>query len=370
MILKNGFPNLTELNLSENRCTDFENIVINEGDFSKLKSIDLTSNKIEESEGVGLLNRFPVIENVNLAYNSLSEIKGVANISNLKMLNLRGNLLSDIEFIKSLVTLENCESLRITENPISKAKDPVHIKYLCIASLNKIKIYNGTVLAPYEVKDCRIYYWRNSFHEFFLKEKTSHEKYIFSQFLLAARSLYPKIEYYIKQYDLPYDAPGQPNYKEFIGQSDEFLKQQTEILIDVNKHAEEEMQKQVKLEKSSSPYMQLNNVKKDSIQIFVKKKNLANQKRQKAMFCVMKFVYNDVAIAKKIPNRVAFSFVINFVKAQFKLSNKKGISLVWEKESEVGGPREEVPILDTKTKIKELITTSHARIKVLYNEQA
>ena len=286
------------------------------------------------------------------------------------MLNLRGNRLADTEFIKSLVNLQHCESIRITENPISKAKDPVHIKYLCIASLNKIKIYNGTVLAPYEVKDCRIYYWRNSFHEFFLKEKTSHEKYIFSQFLLWARPLYPKIEFYIKQYDLPYDAPGQPNYKEFIGQNDLFLTQQTEILLDANKHAEEEIQRQIKLQESSSPYQQLNNVKKDSIQIFVQKKNHPNQIKKKSMFCLIKFVYNDVAIAKKIPYRVAFSFVINFAKAQFKLANKKGISLVWMKESEGEGPREEVPILDTKMKIRDLITLEHVRIKVLYNEQA
>lgn len=367
MYLKKSLPNLNEINLSENLCNDFENIRIEEEEFSKLKSIDLSNNQIISSEGLALLNRFPAIENINLAYNTLTEIKGLIEIKNLKSLNLRGNLLQSHEFIKNLVKLPTCESLRITENPILETKDPVHIKYLCIASLDKIKIFNGSEQKKYEIKDCRIYYWRNSFHEFFLKHNTTHQKYIFSEYLVEARKLYPKIEHYLRIYDLPYDAPHQPHYKELIGKSDSELQIETQKVHDKLKNKKSCTKKQV-FPEDKIPTMKLNKVTyKNGIEILVTKKN----KKRETMFIKIKFVYNNKLIPKKIPKRVDFSFVINFVKAQFKLSNKKGINLVWMKnhENQVEDT-EKIPIDNLKTKIKDLISGDNARIEIFYNEEA
>jgi hypothetical protein len=302
MLIKNGFPVLEELVLSKNKCLDFESIEIKEGELQHLKSLDLSENQITSSHAVDLLNKFPNLENLNLTGNYLVDIKTVSKLGRLKALNLHQNQIKEVNFVNDLAKMTCLESLRISDNIVLSTNDSVHVKYLATASLPNIKIMNGTPLTPYQIKDCKIYYWKNPFHEFFVEHNMTHHNFIFSELYMWARDRYVMMSFYLMEFDTPYECSVQKDFKRFLDMSDEQLREETLLAREKTKvNAEIERKK--------------------------KEEELKKKKAIEGAFVTIRFEYQADIIIKKIPKKVQMSFVLNFVKTKFKLKNKNDIKM-------------------------------------------
>lgn len=343
MLLKGGFPALEELVLSQNNCSDFEAIEIAEGDFSALKSLDLSLNRINSEHSTQHLNKFPALENLNLTGNLLTNLVNVSQLGRLKALNLHQNQIKDVWFVNDLAKMTCIESLRISDNPVLDSADPVHVKYLAIASLPNIKIANGTPMKPYEVKDCQIYYWKNPYHEYFLENDRTHHNFIFSKFYKWARRSYAMFDFYLQKFDTAYDCEKQPDHRLFLEMRDEELDEATaKVQSEAEKRRVEQMEKVKKLKSKSS-------------------KSGGNK-----LLTKIKFVHSLKIVEHKIPFKVPMTFVLNLVKAKFKVKSKNQIRLSLVSRDKDTKLEMHTPIRDFSKKVGDFITEQEAEIQVKF----
>lgn len=346
MRLKKGFPLLEELILTDNHCSDFDSINLEEGDFAHLRVLDLTENRISSDQPIPLLARFQNLENLNLTGNLLTDVSEVCRLGQLKTLNLHENRISEICFINDLAKLTRLESIRISENPVLKNNDSVHVKYLATASLPNIRIMNGTNLKPHEIKDCQIYYWRNPFHEHFANNNINHNNFIFTKLYQWARAKYAMFEFYVRKFDVPYDCEEQMNYLQFLEMSDEELEIETQRVETLKEEMKKQKMEEERLEKERRAKEQEERLRKAKERAEFRRKDkeaqmmhfkVDNTKKSKpkktkktskhGTFCKITFLFNEQSVENKIPFKLPMTFVKNFAKKKFKYADAKTMEM-------------------------------------------
>lgn len=129
-----------------------------ESDMARVKKLDLENWKIDD---VRFLKYFPNLEDLNLSENTISDISQLPSLKNLKKLDLRRN---NISIIPVLNGLPNLESLDISENKISNVDN---LANLCAGKLINVKaeknnITNIDKIYPYALAKNTAFY--NDFH--------------------------------------------------------------------------------------------------------------------------------------------------------------------------------------------------------------
>lgn len=129
-----------------------------ESDMARVKKLDLENWKIDD---VRFLKYFPNLEDLNLSENNISDISQLPSLKNLKKLDLRRN---NISIIPVLNSLPNLESLDISENKISNVDN---LANLCAGKLINVKaeknnITNIDKIYPYALAKNTAFY--DDFH--------------------------------------------------------------------------------------------------------------------------------------------------------------------------------------------------------------
>ena len=130
-----------------------------ESDMARVKKLDLENWKIDD---VRFLKYFPNLEDLNLSENNISDISQLPSLKNLKKLDLRRN---NISIIPVLNGLPNLESLDISENKISNVDN---LANLCAGKLINVKaeknnITNIDKIYPYALAKNTAFY--DDFHK-------------------------------------------------------------------------------------------------------------------------------------------------------------------------------------------------------------
>ncbi|MFU0550338.1 leucine-rich repeat domain-containing protein, partial [Gardnerella pickettii] len=107
-----------------------------ESDMARVKKLDLENWKIDD---VRFLKYFPNLEDLNLSENTISDISQLPSLKNLKKLDLRRN---NISIIPVLNGLPNLESLDISENKISNVDN---LANLCAGKLINVKAEKNNI---------------------------------------------------------------------------------------------------------------------------------------------------------------------------------------------------------------------------------
>lgn len=197
------FNNVEELVIAENECSDLHNLDIQMGMLEKLKVLDLSQNKISETDGIEKLGAWK-LEKLNLSRNSLTEIPFGQFLPHLTHLNVSTNSLGSLSLFKELAEFKSLQSLRMKDNPILVHNSKEHVRLVIIAVCLKLKTLNGSEITRADRRDADIYFLKNTFHEFFTDSRTTQFTYDFDKYLSYATARYPFIEYYLKRMGNPY----------------------------------------------------------------------------------------------------------------------------------------------------------------------
>lgn len=201
--IKHMFPNLNEIGLAQNRMTDFENLDLSQEDFPQLIKMDLSENKISESQGLAKLSALG-LKKLNLYGNHLVDVHVGSHFSKITHLNISKNKLPSIDVLKQLSEFKSLENLRLIDNPFLLFEDKVHSRLLIVGGIRKLKSLNGSDLKRDEKKDGEIYYLKTAFHDFFKISKSTAFTYDETAFFVFARQNFPLIDELIKKYGNPY----------------------------------------------------------------------------------------------------------------------------------------------------------------------
>lgn len=144
--------NLEYLSFFENKLTSVEEL----GNLPKLKTLDLTGNKISSIKG---LEKLKSLESLDLASNNLTSVEELQHLKKLESLDLSDNRLTSIGFLKQLT---NLESLSLSNNKLTSIVGLGHLTKLTSLNVsgNKLKdvteIQTLTNLESLFLHNCRL----------------------------------------------------------------------------------------------------------------------------------------------------------------------------------------------------------------------
>ena len=226
------FPNIDQIVLSNNNCNDFENFTVTDEEWPNLEKMDLSGNSINTCDGFKHLSEIRLTM-LNLTSNGLKRFNAGQYLQDLTHLNISQNSIKSERIFKDLSEFPNLISLRIGNNPIVTSNDKTHIRFFFIASILNLKQFNGTAVDRDLRRDAEIYYFSQTFKNFFIHSKTNEFNYDYNAYLEWACKLYPHIEYYLKKYGNPY--PIEERYLEErpeLIQAREEANKRTGVIID------------------------------------------------------------------------------------------------------------------------------------------
>ncbi|KAL1358823.1 hypothetical protein HN51_004051 [Arachis hypogaea] len=141
--------------------------------FNSLRLLNLDDNCIAEWDEVMKLSQLRCLEQLYLNKNCLNSIlypdNGQQNeleatsywpFQNLRCLLLGDNNIGDLVSVDSLNLFPNLVETRLSENPIADTTSGGVPRFVLIARLAKIKVFNGSEVTPRERKDSEIRYVR------------------------------------------------------------------------------------------------------------------------------------------------------------------------------------------------------------------
>lgn len=200
-----AFPFIEELVLSNNNCSDFNQISFTSQSHPNLKALDLSQNGINSSKDFSGFSNLH-IEKLNLLSNDLDRLNIGQFFPHLTHLNLVGNNIKDDTIFKDLSTFKNLVSIRLSQNPIKSCHDSIHLRFFLISSCLSLKIVEGSEVTRDERRDAEIYYLGQTFADFFRIFKTDRLTYDYDAYLKWATDNYPNIEFFLKKYGNPHEV--------------------------------------------------------------------------------------------------------------------------------------------------------------------
>ncbi|KAK4413434.1 Tubulin-folding cofactor E [Sesamum alatum] len=202
-IICNSLPALTALNLSNNslspditsipQLSNIRILVLNQTGvlwkqpvsstvvqgFNSLRLLNLENNCISAWDEIVKLSQLPSLEQLFLNNNNLNHVwypdcgkldepdngyesheKSVRPFKSLRGLCLGGNNIEDLESVDSLNSFPNLVDIRLSDNPVADLAKGGVPRFVFIARLAKVEIFNGSEVSPRERKESEIRYVR------------------------------------------------------------------------------------------------------------------------------------------------------------------------------------------------------------------
>ena len=113
---RNYFPNLLELNLSNNKMKNLRGIE----NLTRLEKLDVSKNKLKKVEDLTNLIQLRVLILSDNEFTDIQQIKGLDKLTRLKRLNLANNYINKIH---GLDNLKKIKKLDLSDNSIKKIKN-------------------------------------------------------------------------------------------------------------------------------------------------------------------------------------------------------------------------------------------------------
>ncbi|KZV33102.1 hypothetical protein F511_03368 [Dorcoceras hygrometricum] len=164
--VRSVLPNLKELDLTGNLIDKWEPAAstVVQG-FHSLRLLNLENNCIASWDEIKKLSQLNSLEQLILSNNELNHIRypdcgAYTDFKSLRGLLLASNKIEDLESIDSLNSFPSLMEVRLSGNPIADLGEGGIPRFVFIARLSKIKIFNGSEISPRERKDSEIRYVR------------------------------------------------------------------------------------------------------------------------------------------------------------------------------------------------------------------
>ncbi|XP_073277016.1 tubulin-folding cofactor E [Primulina huaijiensis] len=165
-ILKDSLQNMEELHLMGNKLREITPAAstVVQG-FNSLRLLNLENNCIAAWDEIMKLSQLNSLEQLFLSNNELNRIwypdcGGYNHFKSLCGLLLANNKIEDLESVDSLNSFPSLMDVRLSGNPVADLGKGGIPRFVFIARLKKIKIFNGSEISPRERKDSEIRYVR------------------------------------------------------------------------------------------------------------------------------------------------------------------------------------------------------------------
>ncbi|KAK4486726.1 hypothetical protein RD792_006702 [Penstemon davidsonii] len=180
-VLKDSLPHLEELHLMGNNIREITPVsATSVQGFNSLRLLNLENNCLATWDEIIKLSQLPSLEQLLLNNNDLSRLwypdsatpregsdnayetleKSFKPFNSLRGLILGGNNIEDLESVDSLNSFPNLTDIRLSENPVADLGEGGVPRFVFIARLAKVQIFNGSEVSPRERKDSEIRYVR------------------------------------------------------------------------------------------------------------------------------------------------------------------------------------------------------------------
>jgi hypothetical protein len=114
--IKDQYPNIKSLNLSNNPIEVIENLEL----LTTLLSLNISHNKLTSMNG---LNAAKNLETIDVSSNQISTCDGISKLTSLKTLNLSKNQISDLSQIEKLRQNVSLKELNLIGNPVTQIEN-------------------------------------------------------------------------------------------------------------------------------------------------------------------------------------------------------------------------------------------------------
>ncbi|XP_057542644.1 tubulin-folding cofactor E isoform X2 [Amaranthus tricolor] len=190
-LLKDCLPSLEELHLMGNKISEITPASNFVQGFSSLRILNLDENCISDWSEVLKLSTLTSLEQLHLSKNNISQVfypltesnnEASSNgaFQNLHCLLLGANNIVDLASVDSLNSFPRLTDVRLSENPIADPGRGGIPRFVLIARLKKVEVFNGSEVSCRERKESEIRYVRlvmAKLHENRVEIKRQHPRF-------------------------------------------------------------------------------------------------------------------------------------------------------------------------------------------------